>query len=63
MQTKLCESILDQDENYLQGMSIAYENCIMLCNQYNIITAPKSIKLSEIVEKLKEFYNKKIYYF
>ena len=51
LQTNLCERILDQDETYLQGMSIAYENCLMLCDQHNIITAPKEIKLSEIVSK------------
>lgn len=33
-----------------------YKYILSILNQYNIITAPKSIKLSEIVEKLKDYY-------
>lgn len=36
------------DEFYKSGIN----DCLELLNQYNIITAPKSIKLSEIVKKL-----------
>lgn len=36
------------------GQVEGYEDCLNILNQYNIITAPKSIKLSEIVERLKE---------
>lgn len=39
------------DEFYRCGIN----DCVNLLNQYNIITAPKSIKLSEIVERLKKF--------
>lgn len=40
-----------------RGQIEAYQDCLNLLNQYNIITAPKSIKLSEIVEKLKNNYS------
>lgn len=35
-----------------EGQKIAYENCINLLNQYNVITTPKTINLSEIIDKL-----------
>lgn len=41
----------------IRGKILAYKDCLNLLNQYNIITAPKQIKLSEIVEKLKECYH------
>ena len=36
----------------LEGRILAYTDIFMALNQYNIITTPKSIKLSEILEKL-----------
>lgn len=42
----------DFRKGYNGGLNVAIE----VLNQYNIITAPKSIKLSEIVSKLQEFY-------
>ena len=44
----------------LEGRILAYTDIVMALNQYNIITAPKSIKLSEIVDILKECYHTKI---
>lgn len=41
----------------IKGKISAYQDCLNLLNQYNIITAPKQIKLSEIVEKLKNNYS------
>ena len=41
------------DEFYKCGIN----DCLELLNQYNIITAPKSIKLSEIVEGLKNSFD------
>ena len=38
----------------LKGQIEAYQDCLNLLDQYNIITTPKEIKLSEIVSKLKE---------
>ena len=37
----------------LQGQVEAYQDCLNVINNYNIITAPKTIKLSEIVSRLK----------
>ena len=42
-------------ENYDYDQAIT--DVEILLNQYNIITAPKSIKLSEIISKLNEIYN------
>ena len=63
---KLIEEIekMKDNEVYDTSLDIGFQNtlnntidkCIELLNQYNIITAPKSIKLSEIVKKLKEVY-------
>ena len=36
----------------LQGQVEAYQDCLDVINNYNIITAPKTIKLSEIVDKM-----------
>ena len=36
---------------------LVIDDCLKIINQYNIITAPKTIKLSEIVSKLNEIYN------
>lgn len=41
----------DFRKGYNGGLNVAIETI----NQYNIITAPKSIKLSEIVNRLKNF--------
>lgn len=46
----------DFRKGYNGGLNVAIE----VLNQYNIITAPKSIKLSEIVSRLNEHYNTKI---
>ena len=43
----------------LEGRILAYTDVVMALNQYNIITAPKSIMLSEIVERLNEEYKEK----
>ena len=40
----------------IKGKISAYQDCLILLNQYNIITAPKQIKLSEIVNKLKNAF-------
>lgn len=41
----------------LEGRILAYTDILMALNQYNIITAPKSIKLSEIVKRLKNSFD------
>lgn len=46
------------DEFYKCGIN----DCLEILNQYNLITAPKSIKLSEIVSKIQEHSNKIIYF-
>lgn len=38
------------------------DKAIEIINQYNIITAPKQIKLSEIVSRLNEIYEPNIYF-
>ena len=38
----------------IKGKILAYQDCLNIINNYNLITAPKSIKLSEIVERLNE---------
>lgn len=43
----------DTHVSFDEGYNKAIEDVIQLFNQYNIITAPKTIKLSEIVERLK----------
>lgn len=42
----------DTHVSFDEGYNKAIDNVIQLFNQHNIITAPKSIKLSEIVERL-----------
>ena len=37
-----------------RGQIEAYQDCLNLLNQYNLITAPKSIKLSELIDKIYE---------
>ena len=37
---------------YIEGKSDAFKYCLNLLNQHNIITAPKSIKLSELIDKI-----------
>ena len=41
----------------LEGKILAYKKILEILNQYNIITAPKSIKLSEIVDRLEKTLN------
>lgn len=50
----------DYGLGYNIGNNKAIEKVLEILNQYNIITAPKSIKLSEIVSRLNEHYNTKI---
>ena len=40
----------------LEARILAYEDVLNVFKYYNIFAAPKSIKLSEIVSKLEEFY-------
>lgn len=49
-----CKTANINSRMYLQGQVEAYRECLNLLNQYNIITAHKSIKLSEIMKKLKK---------
>ena len=44
------------------GFNEGINECIRTLNQYNIITAPKSVKLSEIVDGLNEIYEPNIYF-
>lgn len=46
-----------KDIKYGWDYYLAIDDCLKRINQYNIITAPKTIKLSEIVSKLNEIYN------
>jgi len=39
----------------LDARNLAIKQILELLNQYNLIAAPKSVKLSEIVERLKDF--------
>lgn len=41
----------------LEGRILAYKDVLNVFKDYNIITAPKIIKLSEIVEKLKNSFD------
>lgn len=47
-------------DDFELGYDRAIKETIGILNQYNIITAPKTIKLSEIVSRLNEHYNTKI---
>jgi hypothetical protein len=40
----------------LEGRILAYTDVVMALNQHNIITAPKEIKLSEMLDKICELY-------
>ena len=40
------------NELFASAWNSSIDNCCSVLNQYNIITAPKSIKLSEIVSRL-----------
>ena len=44
-------------KSHYRGKMEAYMNILESLKDYNIITAPKQIKLSEIVEKLKNNYS------
>lgn len=41
-----------KDIKYGWDYDLAIDDCLKRINQYNIITAPKTIKLSEIVDKI-----------
>ena len=44
----------------LQGQVEAYQDCLNVINNYNIITAPKTIKLSQILDRLNKEHKKTI---
>ena len=44
----------EYSNGFINGKNKAIEEILEIINQYNIITAPKSIKLSEIVNRLNE---------
>jgi hypothetical protein len=46
----------------IKGKILAYQDCLNVLNEYNIITAPKNIKLSEIMSKLQERAGVEIYF-
>lgn len=46
----------------IRGKILAYKDCLNLLNQHNIITAPKQIKLSEVVERLEQHFHKTKFY-
>lgn len=50
------------NEKYTDGFFDGIDECLNILNQYNIITAPKSIMLSEIVSKIKGKSNIEIYF-
>ena len=47
----------------LLGQIEAYQDCLNLLDQYNIITAPKEIKLSEVIDKLQQYHLDEELYF
>lgn len=49
-------------DKYSDGFQNAIKMVLNKINQYNIITAPKSIKLSEIINKIKGKSNVEIYF-
>mgnify|MGYP006322019585 CR=1 FL=1 len=49
---RLTDYLGDSECHYNTGVY----DCLDILNQYNIITAPKSIKLSEIVKRMNDFY-------
>ena len=49
-------------KSHYRGKMEAYINILESLKDYNIITAPKSIKLSEIVSKLNKIYEPNIYF-
>ena len=56
---KMCKeidtSLIEMHEvGEYEGQKIAYENCLNFLNQYNVITTPKTINLSEIIKKLEK---------
>jgi hypothetical protein len=48
--------------SYYDGIIVAHEGILNFLEDYNIITAPKSIKLSEIVNRIQERSNEEIYF-
>lgn len=57
----LYDNINENDNGYLKsyflGTIQSYETILKCLENHNIITAPKTIKLSEIVSKLNEIFN------
>lgn len=55
---KLSDSFIigEYSFGFTDGKNKAIKEVLELLNQYNIITAPKTIKLSEIVSKLNEIF-------
>ena len=56
---KMCKekdtSLIEMHEvGEYEGQKVAYENCLNFLNQYNVITTPKSLNLSKIINKLNE---------
>lgn len=45
-----------ENDGYLDGVNEGVDKCLDILTQYNLITVPKSIKLSEIVDKLEIIY-------
>ena len=63
---KVSESFGNSEYSFglLEGKNKGINECLEILNQYNIITVPKTIKLSEIVSKLEEIIlgtNHKVY--
>lgn len=51
---KIQESVIVR--SYYDSIIVAYEGILNFLEDYNIITAPKTIKLSEIVSRLNDIY-------
>lgn len=50
------------NEKYADGFIDGVNEALEVIDQYNIITAPKTIKLSEIIERLQPTIDEKLYY-
>ena len=51
------------NEKYADGFIDGVNEVLELLNKYNIITAPKQIKLSELVKKLQQYHSDEEIYF
>lgn len=51
------------NDQYKDGFNEGLDKAIEIINQHNIITAPKSIKLSEIVDRLKKDFPTHNFYY